>query len=86
MIGITWSRDSFAGAKGNRHVAHAGAIEVGRVMYDGSSGFWVWSSPLAEDAWGYGPSEDAAKRGFEVWLTAWLENFRPVFEAMPARR
>ena len=86
MLGITWQQDSVAGVSLNRHACYAGAIEVGWVMYDGSNRLWIWSSPLAEDAWGYGPSEEAAKHGFEVWLATWLENFRPFFEAVQARR
>ena len=85
MVGIIWKQDSVAGVSLNSYVGYAGAVEVGRVLYDGSNRFWVWSSPLAEDAWGYGPSEEAAKRGFEVWLAAWLENFRPFFEAAQPR-
>jgi len=56
-------------------------IDRGRQLtYDGSNRFWVWASPLQEDAWGYGPSEDAAKAALEIWLASWLENFRPFFE------
>ena len=53
------------------------------MSYDGGNRFWVWATPLQEDAWGYGPTEDAAKAAFELWLRAWLENFRPFLDPMP---
>jgi hypothetical protein len=34
---------------------------------------WVWSSRLAEDAWGWGSTDQAAKNGLEAWLRGWLE-------------
>ena len=77
---ITWTQDSVAGVPLKRHVGRVGPIEVGNISYDGSNRFWVWASPLQEDAWGYGPSEEAAKNALEIWLTAWLENFRPFFD------
>ena len=79
MSRITWTQDSVAGVPLSRYVGHVGGIEVGSISYDGSNRFWVWASPLQEDAWGYGPSEQAAKAAVEHWLTAWLENFRPFF-------
>ena len=80
MSGIRWEQDAVAGVQLRRFVGRIGAIEVGNVTFDGGNRFWVWASPLQEDAWGYGPSEDAAKAGLEHWLTAWLENFRPFLE------
>ena len=77
---ITWTRDSVAGVPLNRYIGHVGVVEVGSISYDGSSRFWVWASPLQEDAWGYGPSEEAAKTALEAWLTAWLANFRTFFD------
>ena len=74
---ITWVQDSIADVPLQRFRATIGAIEVGSVEYDGGNRMWVWSSPLAEDAWGWGSNVDAAKRGLEVWLRGWLENFRP---------
>ena len=76
MSRIRWQQDLVAGVPLNRHVGFVGAVEVGQVAYDGSNRFWIWSSPLQEDAWGYGPSEQAAKTAFELWLRSWLENFR----------
>jgi hypothetical protein len=76
MSRITWRQDSVAGIPLQRFVGTVGEVEVGNVAYDATNRFWVWASPLREDAWGYGPSEDAAKRGLELWLRAWLENFR----------
>lgn len=83
MSGIEWHQENVAGVALKRHVGRVGTIEVATIMYDGSNKFWVWSSPLADDAWGYGPSEDAAKRGFEVWLREWLENFRSFLAGEP---
>jgi hypothetical protein len=60
-----------------------GAIEVGNVTFDGGSRFWVWATPLQEDAWGFGPTEAAAKTALEAWLRRWLENFRPFLEYRP---
>lgn len=73
---ITWAQDEVAGVKLRRHVGRAGRVEVGAVEYDGGNRMWVWSSPLAEDAWGWGASEEAAKRALEAWLREWLANFR----------
>jgi hypothetical protein len=75
MSMIAWTQDRVAGVPLQRHVGHVGPIEVGNVAYDGSNRFWVWATPLQEDAWGYGPSEEAAKAALEVWLASWLENF-----------
>jgi len=79
MSRITWTQDSVAGVPLKRYVGHVGPIEVGNVSYDGGNRFWIWASPLQEDAWGYGASEEAAKAAFEMWLASWLENFRPFF-------
>ena len=70
-----------AGVPLNRYVGFVGAVEVGHVAYDGSNRFWIWSSPLQEDAWGYGPTEEAAKTAFELWLSSWLENFRSFLQS-----
>ena len=83
MSALEWTQDLQSGIPVNRYTGRAGAIDVATVMYDGSNRFWVWSSPLADDAWGYGPSLDAAQRGFEVWLRAWLENFGAFLSAGP---
>jgi hypothetical protein len=76
MSGILWRQDSVAGVPLQRYIGSVGPVEVGNVAYDGTNRFWIWASPLQEDAWGYGPTEDAAKRAFELWLRSWLENFR----------
>jgi hypothetical protein len=76
MRRIQWQQDLVAGVPLNRYVGFVGPVEVGQVAYDGSNRFWIWSSPLQEDAWGYGPTEQAAKTAFELWLRSWLENFR----------
>jgi hypothetical protein len=76
MSRIRWQQDRVAGVPLDRHLGFVGPVEVGQVAYDGSNRFWVWSSPLQEDAWGYGPTEQAAKAAFELWLRSWLENFR----------
>ncbi len=81
MSKIQWQQDHVAGVSLNRHIGFVGAVEVGSVAYDGSNRFWIWSTPLQEDVWGYGPTEQAAKNAFEIWLTGWLENFRPFFQA-----
>jgi hypothetical protein len=80
MNGIRWTQDSIAGVPLKRFVGHVGPIEVGNVSYDGGNRFWVWATPLQEDAWGFGPTEEAAKTAFELWLRAWLEHFRGFFE------
>jgi hypothetical protein len=76
---ITWRQDSVARIPLQRYIGSVGGVDVGDVSYDGGNRFWVWASPLQEDAWGYGPTEAAAKVGLEAWLAAWLENFRPFF-------
>jgi hypothetical protein len=81
MSKIVWRQDSVAGVALKRFVGYVGEIEVGNVSYDGGSRFWVWASPLQDDAWGYGPSDHAAKIALERWLVQWLENFRPFFES-----
>lgn len=81
MPSLEWTEETKAGVSLNRHTGRAGAIEVATVMYDGSNRFWVWSSPLADDAWGYGATLEGAKGGFEAWLRGWLENFRPFLDA-----
>jgi hypothetical protein len=78
---ITWQQDNVAGVPLNRYVGFVGPVEVGAVQFDGSNRFWIWSSPLQEDAWGYGPTEDAAKQAMELWLASWLDNFRTFFRA-----
>lgn len=80
MSKITWHQDSVAGVPRHRHVGFVGPVEVGSVDYDGSNRFWIWSTPLQEDAWGYGPTEQAAKTALEMWLGSWLENFRAFFQ------
>ena len=62
---IVWTQDSVAGVPLRRSVGRVGAVEVGTVEYDGSNRFWIWATPLQEDAWGYGASEAAAKAAFE---------------------
>lgn len=79
MSRIRWQQDQVAGVPLNRHVGFVGPVEVGSVAYDGSNRFWIWMSPLQEDAWGYGPTEAAAKAALEVWLTTWLAHFREFF-------
>jgi len=79
MDRIRWQQDQVAGVPLNRYVGFVGRVEVGSVAYDGSNRFWIWSTPLQEDAWGYGRTEHAAKAAFEIWLASWLENFRPFF-------
>jgi hypothetical protein len=64
---ITWTQDSIADVPLQRFTAHAGAIEVGYVEYDGGNRMWVWSSRLADDAWALPPRR-----------RSWLENFRPL--------
>ena len=81
MSGIVWEQDAVAGVQLRRYVGRIGAVEVGNVAYDGSNKFWIWSTPLQEDAWGYGPTEQAAKAALEFWLVSWLKNFRPFFQA-----
>ena len=81
MSRIQWRQDRVAGVPLKRFVGFVGPVEVGQVAYDGSNRFWVWSSSLKEDAWGYGPTEQAAKTAFEIWLRSWLENFRAFLQA-----
>lgn len=76
---ITWTRDEIAAVPLRRFTARSGAVDVGYVEYDGGNRMWVWASPLAEDAWGWGADEAGAKQGLEAWLKTWLENFRPFF-------
>ena len=83
MSRIAWTQDSVAGIPLKRFVGRVGDFEVANVSYDGGNRFWVWATPLQEDAWGYGPTEDAAKAGFELWLRAWLKNFRPFLDRLP---
>ena len=77
---LAWSQEEIAGVRLRRHVARAGAIPVGAVEYDGGNRMWIWSTPLAEDAWGWGASEEAAKQALEAWLRNWLANFRTFFD------
>lgn len=81
MSRIQWQQDQVAGVPLNRHIGFVGRIEVGSVAYDGSNRFWIWSTPLQEDAWGYGPTEQAAKTALELWLVSWLDNFRSFIQA-----
>lgn len=69
-----------AGAALQRHCGRVGAIEVGTVAYDGGNRLWTWWSPLAEDAWGWAGTAEGAQKALELWLEAWLENFRPFFD------
>jgi len=78
---ITWTQDSVAGVPLNRYVGRVGKVVVGDVSYDGTNRFWIWATPLQEDAWGYGATQEAAQAAFEAWLQSWLENFKPFFEA-----
>jgi hypothetical protein len=80
MSRIAWTQDSVAGVPLRRFVGRVGAIEVGSISYDGGNRFWVWATPLQEDAWGFGPTEEAAKAALELWLRAWLQNFTGFFE------
>ena len=73
---ITWSQDEIASVPLRRFSARSGEVDVGFVEYDGVNRMWVWSSPLAEDAWGWAPEEQGAKQAVEVWLRGWLSNFR----------
>ena len=73
---IAWAQATGADAPLRRFVGRVGSVEIGTVEYDGSNRMFVWSSPLAEDAWGWGPTEHAAKQALELWLKRWLENFR----------
>ena len=83
MSRIAWSQDSVAGIRLERHVGRVGPVEVGNVSYDGANRFWVWATPLQEDAWGFGTTEEAAKAALELWLRGWLQNFRAFFEPVP---
>lgn len=76
---ITWAQEAVAGVALARFVGRCGAVEVGRVEYDGANRMWVWSTPLDEAVWGWAPSEAAARQALEAWLRGWLENFRPFF-------
>ena len=73
---ITWTQKSVAQVPLKRHLGRVGAVEVGVVEYDATNRMWLWSSPLAEDAWGWAPEEQAAKQAFALWLRGWLDNFR----------
>ena len=64
-----------------RFTGRVGAVEAGVVEYDGGNRMWGWSSPLAEDAWGWSATESGAKLALESWLRRWLENFRPLLES-----
>jgi hypothetical protein len=77
---IAWSRPAPDGIPARRSVGLVGDIEVGAVEFDPANRLWLWSSPLAEDAWGWAPSEPGAQRALELWLRAWLAPFRPFFE------
>ena len=77
---IRWTQASVAGVPLRRFVGYVGAIEVGTVEWDGSSGFWTWYSRLADNAWGHAQTEHGAMKAFGAWLRGWLETFRPFFE------
>ena len=81
MSRIQWRQDRVAGVPLNRYVGTVGSVEVGSVDYDGSNRFWIWSTPLQEDAGGYGTTDEAAKAAFEIWLAQWLQNFQGFFQA-----
>jgi len=83
MNRIAWTQDSVAGIPLKRFVGRVGPVEVGNVSYDGGTRFWVWATPLQDDAWGFGTTEEAAKAALELWLRSWLENFRTFFEPVP---
>lgn len=76
---LTWTRDAVAGVPLRRSSARCGEIDVGFVEYDGGNRMWVWSSPLAEDAWGWGADESGAQQALETWLRGWLAHFRGFF-------
>ena len=78
---IVWTQDSVAEVPLRRFTGRVGAVEAGFVEYDGGNRMWVWSSPLAEDAWGWSATESGAKLALEAWLRRWLENFRPLLES-----
>ena len=85
MAAITWTQQKVAGVPLQHFVGRAGVVEVGSVTYDGSNGMWAWASPLADDAWGYAQTPEAAQQALTVWLVGWLENFRPFLdEVRPA--
>ena len=73
---IAWTQDSVAEVPLKRYVGRVGTVEVGAMEYDAANRMWVWSSPLAEDAWGWAPEDPGAQQALEVWLRGWLENFR----------
>ena len=77
---IAWTQESVAGVPLRTYTGHVGSVTVGTVAFDGSNRLWTWFSPLVEDAWGFAPTEEAAKQAFEAWFRTWLENFRPFFE------
>lgn len=81
-MSIRWEQDNISGVRLRRFIGYATSVVVGVVEYDGSNRLWTWSSPLVEDAWGHATTEAGAKQGFEAWLAAWLENFRPLFEGL----
>ncbi len=77
---IAWTRPEIAGLPTRRTIGHVGGVEVGAVEFDPGNRLWLWSSPLADEAWGWAPSEDGARQALEVWLRAWLAPFRPFFQ------
>jgi hypothetical protein len=82
---ISWTQARIADVPLNRFTGCVGPIEVGAVEFDGSNRMWVWSSPLADDAWGWASNEEGAKQALETWLRGWLENFRGFFSTPAAR-
>jgi len=81
---IRWQQDSIAGVPLQRFIGHAGTVEVGFVEFDSGNRMWIWSSGLADDAWGWAPTGDGAKLALELWLRTWLENFRALFDGRAA--
>jgi hypothetical protein len=77
---IQWTRPDVGGVPSRRAVGFVGDVEVGAVEFDPGNRLWLWSSPLAEAAWGWAPSEDGAKRALDLWLRGWLAPFRAFFE------
>ena len=78
---ISWTQDSIANVPLQRYIGYVGEVEVGAVEFDGSNKMWVWSSQLADSAWGWATSLEGAMQALDAWLRGWLENFRPIFES-----
>jgi hypothetical protein len=82
---IRWRQDDVAGVPLQRYIGHAGTVEVGFVEFDGGNRMWIWSSGLADEAWGWAPTGEGAKQALELWLRNWLENFRSLFDGSDGR-